>query len=199
MKASEESGYYTEGFRVDLFANGDKFVYYTTDGTEPKRTAACQYTGAIAVKKSIVIKAFSVKDGIPGDTYTFDYKICPYPVTATSEPGTYEDQAVVEFRTKNDKDLIYYTTDGSEPDRDDKTGTTQAFIKPVLVTESTTFKAAAYDSVTGEKNEASTLTYTITQSGMEKAVKQCRQKTWHLCTDRYARCSWFPEWKRPFR
>lgn len=168
IKVSVESGYYTDGFKIDLFSNKDEFVYYTTDGTEPKRTAACQYTGVIRISKSTVIKAFSVKDGQQGQTYTFDYKICPYPVTATSVPGTYEDQAVVEFRTKNDQDQIYYTTDGSEPDRNDTTGKTMQYIKPMLVTESTSFKAVAYDASTGEKNEAVTLSYTITNSGKTK-------------------------------
>lgn len=62
VKASVASGYYTDGFKVDLFSNKDEFVYYTTDGTEPKRTAACQYTGVIRINKSTVVKAFAVKD-----------------------------------------------------------------------------------------------------------------------------------------
>lgn len=161
--ASVKPGAFTEGFPVELYANSGEFIYYTTDGSEPKRTASYQYNGAINISKSTTIKAFASKDGKQGETKTFTYRICPYPVTATSKAGTYEDQAVVEFRTKNDKDLIYYTTDGSTPERGK--GTTQQFIKPILVTESTTFRAIAYDSNSLEGNEPVEFTYTINKSG----------------------------------
>lgn len=112
-----------------------------------------------------------------GTYYIDDVYFDNYLSTGIPGSGDYTVPSVAEREVKASEESGYYTTDGSEPDRDDKTGTTQAFIKPMLVTESTTFKAAAYDSVTGEKNEASTLTYTITQSGRTKAVKQYRQNT----------------------
>ena len=54
----------------------------------------------------MVIKAVSVKDGVNGSVYTFEYNIVPYPVTASHEAGTYTDSVVVEFRTNNDKVLM---------------------------------------------------------------------------------------------
>ncbi len=168
VKPSVEPGKGVESRSVELIAEKGAEIYYTLDGTEPT-IESTKYTGALEITGSTVIKAIAVKsegtpgEGTCGEVYTFTYEIVPYPVTATSEPGTYTDSAVVEFRTKNDKDLIYYTTDGSVPVRNE--GTAEQFIKPMLVTESTTFKAVAYDAKTGSVNDAAELAYIIEKSG----------------------------------
>lgn len=168
VKPSVEPGKGVESQSVELIAEKGAEIYYTLDGTEPT-IESTKYTGALEITGSTVIKAIAVKsDGTPGEgtsgeVYTFTYEIVPYPVTATSEPGTYTDSAVVEFRTKNDKDLIYYTTDGTIPARNE--GTTRQFIKPMLLTESTTFKAVAYNAKTGAVNDATELAYIIEKSG----------------------------------
>lgn len=168
IKPSVTAGNYTETQVLELYAEDGAEIYYTTNGTEPGTENGIKYNGTINISSNMLIKAVSVKDGQAGQVYTFEYNIVPYPVTASHEAGTYTDSVVVEFRTKNDKDLIYYTTDGSEPDRDNNDKTIQ-FIKPMLVTESTTFKAVAYKKATGKGNEPVSFVYTINKSGKTAA------------------------------
>ena len=168
IKASKEAGDYTEVQNIEFFAESGAEIYYTTDGTEPDADSGKKYSGIINIPGNMVIKAVSIKDGVAGNVYTFEYNIVPYPVTASHEAGTYTDSVIVEFRTKNDKDLIYYTTDGSEPDRDNNDKTIQ-FIKPMLVTESTTFKAVAYKKAEGKGNQPVEIKYIINKSGKTAA------------------------------
>lgn len=168
IKPSVAAGDYTEAQTVEFYAEDGAEIYYTTDGTEPDAENGIKYNVTINISSNMVIKAVSVKDGVKGSVYTFEYNIVPYPVTASHEAGTYTDSVVVEFRTKNDKDLIYYTTDGSEPDKDNNDKTIQ-FIKPMLVTESTTFKAVAYKNAAGKGNAPVEFVYTINKSGKTAA------------------------------
>ncbi len=162
VAASKETGKYTEGFGVELIAGSEASIYYSTDGTTPTINSKYAYDGVINITETTTIKAIAVEDGVAGDVYTFTYLITPYPVTATSVPGTYTDSAVVEFRTKDSNDLIYYTTDGSIPARGE--GTTVQYIKPLQITESTTFRAIAYKPGSGTANDPVELSYVIHKS-----------------------------------
>ena len=165
VKASVDSSKITKATEIELIADPNASIYYTVDGTDPKKSSEYLYKKVITISKNAMIKAMAVKDGKEGKIYTFTYEFAlPYAVTATNKPGSYTDQVVVEFRTENDKDLIYYTTDGTQPVRGGKN--TKQFIKPMLVTEDTTFKAIGYNSQSGgETLETSTFEYKVTNSG----------------------------------
>lgn len=156
----KESSFYVSQ-SADLVAKDGYDVYYTTDDSDPT-TASTKYTTPLSISKSTVVKAIAVKNGSAGSVYTFNYKIIPYEVKGDHAPGTYTDSVVVEFRSKNSNDKIYYTTDGSDP-------TTQ-YIKPMLLKESTTFKVKSYSPV-GEAGNIGELVYVINKSGNISAPK----------------------------
>lgn len=159
----KEDSYYVSQ-SSELIAKDGYDIYYTTDGTDPT-TVSTKYTTPLTISKSTVVKAIAVKNGTTGSVYTFDYKIIPYEVKGDHAPGTYTDSVVVEFRSKNSNDKIYYTTDGSDP-----TTASTPFIKPMLLKDSTTFKVRAY-SPAGEAGNVSELSYVINKSGNVIAPK----------------------------
>lgn len=164
VKSTVKEGSYYESQSTELVAADGYDIYYTTDNSEPN-TSSKKYSTPITISKSTVVKAIAVKDGAYGSVATFDYKIIPYDVKGDHAPGTYTDSVVVEFRSKNSNDAIYYTTDGSEP-------TTQStrYIKPMLLKESVNFKVRAYSS-TGEGGNVSELAYVVNKSGNVSAPK----------------------------
>jgi glucan-binding YG repeat protein len=159
----KEDSYYVSQ-SAELIAKDGYDIYYTTDGTDPT-TASTKYITPLSISESTEVKAIAVKNGTAGTVYTFHYKIIPYEVKGDHSPGTYIDSVVVEFRSKNSNDKIYYTTDGSEP-----TTASTPFIKPMFLKDSTTFKVRAY-SPDGEAGNVSELAYVINKSGNVVAPK----------------------------
>ena len=146
---------------VELIAADGYDIYYTTNGENPSVNST-KYISPLSINSTTTVKAISVKDGKENDVNTFVYKVIPHEVKGDNKPGTYTDSVVIEFRTNSDKDKIYYTTDGSEPTKENGI----EFIKPILLKDigTTTFKTRAY-TTSGQEGNVTELAYIIKDSG----------------------------------
>lgn len=145
---------YVGSCTTELFAKDGAAIYYTTNGKEPTKNSNL-YTKAITLTKTATIKAIAVKDGVTGPVCEFTYVVKPGNVVIThGEAGTYDDFAVVEL-VSSPGASIYYTLDGSEPDK-----AKLLYKKAFRVDENTTLKAVAY-GLDGSAGEIETWEYTI--------------------------------------
>ena len=119
-------------------------IYYTLDGSDPRGGNALLYDGTpLDITGDTVLRVVSEKDGVYGNvgTYEYDFEPTGYDVHAFSAPGTYEDGVDVTLYGDDPDDVIYYTTDGSEPNENspkfkpgdklhfDEDTTVRAFVK----------------------------------------------------------------------
>ena len=151
-----------KGTKLTLSADGD--IYYTTDGSEPTRESTL-YTGPISLTKDVTIKAVCFKEGyIDGDVMTVSYKVKPSSSSSSSSSGSEvnptaapqtsgENNAVitatesgkkVEYGSPielkiNEPGKIYYTTDGTTPNKN-----SMEYTKPIILTEDTVIKAVVW-------------------------------------------------------
>ncbi|WP_310605599.1 chitobiase/beta-hexosaminidase C-terminal domain-containing protein [Anaerosporobacter sp.] len=154
---------YVGSCAIELFAEDGAEIYYTTNGKEPTKNSDL-YTKAISITKTATIKAIAVKDDVSSSVYDFSYVVKPGKVVAThGAAGTYDDFAVVELGSTSGA-TIYYTVDGSEPDKTKTVYNKKAF----RVDESKTVKAIAYNS-DGSASEVTTLAYVINKTAQEPA------------------------------
>jgi hypothetical protein len=60
---SVDRGFYEQPFQLEIFtATPDAFIFYTTDGSDPKRSqAASVYTGPLTVSRTTCVRAFAMK------------------------------------------------------------------------------------------------------------------------------------------
>lgn len=67
----------------------DAVIYYTTDGSDPKSSAArTEYKGAFTLEKAAVVKAYAVKDGImPSDIVSAEFTQPKTPADAGKTDG----------------------------------------------------------------------------------------------------------------
>ena len=67
----------------------DAVIYYTTDGSDPKSSAArTEYKGAFTLEKAAVVKAYAVKDGImPSDIVSAEFTQPKAPAEAGKTDG----------------------------------------------------------------------------------------------------------------
>lgn len=99
-------------------------IYYTTDGTAPTASSTL-YSTPIAVSgdgTTTVIKAIAIKNGlsdsaVASGTYIIDYSQIAA-VTATPASGTFSADQSVTLACATEGVTIYYTIDGTTPDRD---------------------------------------------------------------------------------
>jgi hypothetical protein len=121
-------------------------IHYTTDGTEPSRTAGTLYESAIALYGDTTVKAMAYREDYPAtsDTtvasraYTLTNVVAP--VVFTPEAGSYEGSRTVELSCVTPQSKINYTTDGTDPSR--TAGTLYA--SALTFTVNTTLKAVAF-------------------------------------------------------
>lgn len=117
---SYESGSYDEAIEVTLTNNSAGKIYYTIDGTMPDPNSPV-YTDPIPLKKGKHrINAFFENDyGVFSSVATMDYDIMPKapddPVISL-ESGVYNEPQVITV-TVPAGCSVYYTVDGSDPDR----------------------------------------------------------------------------------
>jgi hypothetical protein len=133
-------------------------IRYTTDGTQPTETSA-EYTGAIIVSTSRVIKARAFKTEMKNSVVvSANYIISDTVATPVVNPltGTYRSGLQVEISCPTNGATIRYTTDNSVP-----TEVSPVYIEPITLSTSTTIKAIAVRA--GFKNSpVVSNTYTIT-------------------------------------
>lgn len=75
------SGFYSENISVELTAEGDQQIYFTTDGSDPKPESGNVYTQPIEINATSEVRASTIKaaaaaeDGTLGAVYTVSYVI----------------------------------------------------------------------------------------------------------------------------
>lgn len=145
----EPGTYYDEFPTVELdCATDGAVILYTTDGTDPVATSSIYSEpitlgyGETVIKAKAVSSDWSKESAVASAEYSVQVS---YP-TFSPEPGVYADKQTVTIETVNQAAVVYYTTDGSEPDYNDTTGatkTTRYYVAYPTITENTTFKAVA--------------------------------------------------------
>jgi transcription elongation GreA/GreB family factor len=117
-------------------------IYYTIDGTAPD-AGKTRYTGPIGITGAVTIKAAAVKVGTdPSEILEAAYTVAA-PGTAArpsaSPPaGELAEGAAVTLSTTTEGAEIFYTIDGTAPDR-----TKTKYAGPVVITGALTLRAAA--------------------------------------------------------
>src|SRR2546421_6004093 len=113
-------------------------IYYTTDGSTPT-TSSPQYTGPIAVTRSMTINAIATAPGFwPSEMATATYVLQAATPTFNPPGGSYILPQQVAISDSSPGVTIYYTTDGSTP-----TTSSPQYTGPILVLMTTTIKAIA--------------------------------------------------------
>ncbi len=103
---SVDAGAYSESVTVEIKAQDNAAVYYTTNGSEPTASSKL-YSGAIEVDKTCVIRAKAYIDGsIPSDTVTATYLInethqMPIVSLAGNPKGLFSEETGIYANGKN--------------------------------------------------------------------------------------------------
>ena len=94
----------------------DATVYYTTDGSIPSALNGNEYSGAINVNQTLILKAVAVKNAwTPSGVQTAEYEFQAAPPAFTPPGGWYENAQNVVLSTATTGASIRYTTDGTIP------------------------------------------------------------------------------------
>jgi len=113
-------------------------IYYTTDSSTPT-TSSPQYTGPIAVTRSMTINAIAAAPGFwPSEMATATYVLQAATPTFNPPAGSYILPQQVSISDASPGVTIYYTTDGST-----QTTSSTPYTGPILVLMTTTIKAIA--------------------------------------------------------
>ena len=139
---SREPGSYSNTIYVKILCTTyGATIRYTTDGTEPTRSAAI-YSGQITISRTMTIKAKAYKGGwnaseVASGTFTIMETIAP--LTFNPTPGTYDHALDVSIACPDAQATIRYTTNGSNPTESDS-----IYVGPIHISKTTTIMARAY-------------------------------------------------------
>ena len=168
VTADLPSGSYGTDQTVNLTAVDNLYpnptIYYTTDGSDPT-TSSTIYTGPINLtgEGTTTLKFFAVDSaGNTSEIVTRTYTIDKTRPTATTDPveGTYNTRKSITLTANDNLDanpVIYYTTDGSDP----QTSSTRIqYTGAITINTTTTLKFAAKDAA-GNWSPVYNQTYTM--------------------------------------
>lgn len=133
-------------------------IFYTLDGSNPTKDSP-PYEGEIKIADNFTrIKAIAYKDAIDSGVQTAEYTVKEFVADPIAEPG----QGLVSpgtrvlLSTTTPDAIIFYTTDGSDPN----TGS-QLYNEPIRIEEYTNIKAIAVIEGSGLKSGIVSLDYDI--------------------------------------
>ena len=138
---SHESGTYDNTQLVRITADENIDVYYTTDGTLPTSNSELYSAKPIIVGKNTRIRTAAYENGelIGYDSITV--KIRTAAPKASVNSGTYSEPFTVALTCIDKTAKIYYTTDGSVPNKN-----ATLYTAPIKITEDTQLKYIALRS-----------------------------------------------------
>ncbi len=117
-----KGGEYEESARIALTSENSGDIYYTMDGTEPTAESS-KYEKPIVIDdegeyhiSAIFVNSFGMSSEAASESYTIYYKK-PADPSVEPEGGGYLYPAYITAEV-SDNSVIYYTTDGSEPNED---------------------------------------------------------------------------------
>ena len=120
VTADYQSGIYNGTIDVTLSSSNAFYeIYYTTDGSDPKKNGI-KYTSPIKISNSSIIKAVPAFNNIFGTSSSYKYLFlsdeqeAPY-VTANYKSGAYTKTIEVTLSSSSEFYDVYYTTDGKDP------------------------------------------------------------------------------------
>jgi len=119
--ASKSSGTYSSSIKVKLSCKtSGATIRYTTNGKAPTKQSK-KYTGAITISKNKTLRYKAYKTGYsPSSAGKRNYKIRAKIPVANKKSGTYIGNISVTLTSKTKGAKIYYTTDGSTPNKNSK-------------------------------------------------------------------------------
>ncbi len=117
---NKEGGVYDELISITITGNTEGFVYYTLDGSSPSENSPVYETPILLESGDYIIRAMFVNMyGVASEIATQSYYISvsvPESPIVSLDSGTYNEPALIEVY-HNDNTKIYYTIDGSVPDK----------------------------------------------------------------------------------
>lgn len=167
---------FTEESTVELMAETGK-IYYTTNGDDPS-TASSLYKRAVTIDKEMTIKAIAVdNDHEQSDISTFSYGFASQVAAPQSNfaSGELEVGTSVSFSSETEDALIYYRTDGTDPDPDDKNNV-ELYTGPVTVEKATTFKLIAVKEHM-QNSKVVTVGYTVREPELPQETAEEEEQT----------------------
>ena len=158
---SESEGEIPAGTTVTISSAESGSIHYTVDGTTPTELSTTYSTG-ITVNDNMTIKAIAVKNGYkisPVSTIAFTVPVCEAPTFDTLE-GPITSGSDVVIQNNEDDSIIYYTTNGADPDGESSHGAAGSDVTISNITSLTTIKA--FSRKAGYKDsDIAEATYTI--------------------------------------
>lgn len=117
---NKTGGNYDELISITLEGNTQGFVYYTLDGSTPTINSPVYETPILLEAGEYVIRAmfvnmYGVKSEISSESYFINLSVPANPVISINSGTYYEPALIVVYH--NDDTKIYYTMDGSVPDK----------------------------------------------------------------------------------
>ncbi|MBS6397843.1 MAG: chitobiase/beta-hexosaminidase C-terminal domain-containing protein [Clostridiales bacterium] len=163
---------FTEEGTVTLTSESGK-IYYTTNGEDPS-TASNLYKRAIVVDRSMTIKAVAVdEDYEQSEISTFTYGFADQVAApqANFASGELEMGTTITFTCETEGASIYYRTDGTDPDPDDKSEI-ELYTGPILIEKAVNFKVIAVKEHMQDSKVVS-VGYTVREPAVaEEAVEE---------------------------
>ena len=132
-------------------------IYYTTNGVTPRTSAAFAYTEPIVIYGSANIVAIAVKDGVKSEyTRVSIEQITPdAPVISPADGAEFRSETCeVTISCATDGAEIYYTLDGSEPNKESAI----KYTAPFTIADTTTIKSVAVGGPLSSEVIVATLT-----------------------------------------
>lgn len=159
VEFSQAEGSYTSLITLKLSSNAIGTIYYTTDGTNPTKNSP-QFLNTIFLEagenviSAMFVNDYGVESKVVTKTYTIEYKRVSPPEVLTYS-GTYNCPVKINLE-KDYNARVYYTTDGSIPNRNSNLYTGDLYL-PV---GKSTYKFVAIDT-RGNVSEVVTRDYEV--------------------------------------